>query len=211
MTPDADADTAHCGRSRGLSDTAFNSLLERLREEGPSPQVVYETLRTRLIAFLRLHVPAQADSLADEALDRMARRVHEGTPVQNVYLYALGIARLLVRESRARTVREDIAARDAALFQDDAADVIARETLDAALRACMEGLPPEGADLIVEYYSSGSGAVRIENRRKIAERLGVGLNALRNRALRLRDMLEHCIRQRLAARDGSPPPDTEHE
>ena len=207
----SDADTSTSGRSRGLSDTAFNALLERLSEEGPSPQVVYETLRKRLISYLRLHVPAQADALADEALDRMARRVHEGTPVQNVYLYALGIARLLVRESRTRMTREDIAARDATLFKDDAIDVATREALDAALRSCMQGLPAGGAELIVEYYSAGSGAIRIEHRRQIAERLGVGLNALRNRALRLRDMLESCIRQRLAARDGSPVPDTEGE
>lgn len=192
-------------------DIAFDALLERLREEGPSPQIVYEMLRKRLIVYFRLHVPAQADALADEALDRMARRVHEGTPVQNVYLYVLGIARLLVRESRARTTREDVAARDAALFADDAADVAQREALDAALRSCMEGLPPDGADLIVEYYSGGSGATRIESRRRIAERLGLGLNALRNRALRLRDMLEHCIRQRLTARDGSSLRDTEDE
>jgi len=116
-----------------------------------------------------------------------------------------------VRESRARTTREDAAARDATLFQDDADDVVAREALDAALRACMEGLPAGGAELIVEYYSSGAGAARIESRRRIAERLGLGLNALRNRALRLRDMLENCIRQRIAPRDESPLPDTEDE
>jgi len=211
VTLDAERDPGRSGRSRGLTNNALAALLERLQAEGPSPQVVYETLRSRLIAFLRLHVPAQAESLADEALDRMARRVHEGTPVQNVYLYALGIGRLLVRESRARTTREEGAARDATLFQDDADDVVARETLDAALRACMDGLPAGGAELIVEYYSSGDGAVRIESRRRIAERLGLGLNALRNRALRLRDMLESCIGQRLAARDESPPLDTQDE
>jgi DNA-directed RNA polymerase specialized sigma24 family protein len=211
VTADVERDSGSSGRSRGLTNRALDALLERLQAEGPSPQVVYETLRKRLIAYLRLHVPAQAETLADEALDRMARRMHEGTPVQNVYLYALGIARLLVRESRARTTREDAAARDATLFQDDADDVVAREALDAALRACMEALPPGGAGLIVEYYSSGEGAARIESRRHIAARLGLGLNALRNRALRLRDMLESCIRQRTAPRDGSPLPDTEDE
>ncbi|MEJ0035666.1 MAG: hypothetical protein WDO68_06265 [Gammaproteobacteria bacterium] len=211
MTADASADTSNSGRSRELSESAFQALLERLREEGPSPQVTYETLRKRLIAFFRLHVPTQAEALADEALDRMARRVHEGTPVRNVYLYALGIGRLLVRESRARSVREDTAARDATLFGDTEADVVAREALHDALLACMDGLPPDGADLIVEYYSGGSGVVRIEKRRQLAERRGLALNALRNRALRLRDMLENCIAQRLAARDGSPPPHTEDD
>lgn len=195
----------------GLTGTALGALFDRLQVEGPSAQVVYETLRKRLITYLRIHVPVQAEALADEALDRMARRVHEGTPVQNVYLYALGIARLLVRESRGRSIREATAAHDATLFQEDADDVVAREALDAALRACMEGLPAGGAELIVEYYSSGQGAARIESRRRIAERLGLGLNALRNRALRLRDMLEHCIGQRLAARDESPARDTEDE
>jgi len=211
VTVDAERDPGSSGRSRGLTGSALDALLARLQVEGPSPQVVYETLRKRLITYLRMHVPVQADALADEALDRMARRVHEGTPVQNVYLYALGIARLLVRESRGRSSREEAAARDATLFQEEADDVLVREALDAALRACIEGLPAGGAELIVEYYSSGEGAGRIESRRRIAERLGLGLNALRNRALRLRDMLEHCIGQRLAAGDESPRSDTQDE
>ena len=207
----AEPDTASSRPSRALNADALNALLERLREEGPSPQVVYEQLRQRLIQTLRLHVPLQAEALADEALDRMARRIHEGTPVQNVALYALGIGRLLVREAQARVMRENTAARDATLFQDDEDDVTSREALHAALAGCLEGLGTGGADLILDYYAMGQGTARIERRRALAERLGVGLNALRNRALRLRDMLEHCIRERLAARDESPLSDTRNE
>lgn len=211
MTSDADADTTRSGRSRGLTEGTFHALLERLQQDGPSAQVAYEALRKRLVLYLRLHVPTQADELADEALDRMARRLQEGTPVQNVALYALGIARLLVRETVARRVREDTAARDATLFQDDEDTATEREALHAALLGCFEGLGQDGANLIIDYYAGGSGTVRIEKRRQLAARLGLALNALRNRAFRLRDMLEHCIRERLGARDESPLPDTRDE
>ncbi len=115
------------------------------------------------------------------------------------------------RESRGRSSREEAAARDARLcFQEDADDVLAREALMRRLRASVSSDSPAArcrADrgVLLERRKARR---RIESWRRIAERLGLGLNALRNRALRLRDMLEQCIGQRLAAGDESARSDT---
>jgi len=194
-----------------LNDATFQALLTRLRQDTPSPEIYYEQLRARLVQFLRLHAPTEAESLADEALDRLARRIHEGTAVESVTLFTLGVARMLVREASARLIRSETAARDAQLFQDETDDSAARETLHAALEQCLSSLGSAGASLILDYYSAGAGAERIEKRRHIAATLGLGLNALRNRALRLRDILERCIQSRLDDRDESAPADTRDE
>ena len=46
--------------------------------------------------------------------------------------------------------------------------------------------------MILKYYVA-EGRTRIDNRRRLAQALGISETALRNRAQRLRDRLERCI------------------
>ena len=52
---------------------------------------------------------------------------------------------------------------------------------------------------MLSYYT-GEGGRRIRNRKKIADRLGVAMNALRIRAYRLRARLEECVLECAAAK-----------
>jgi DNA-directed RNA polymerase specialized sigma24 family protein len=60
------------------------------------------------------------------------------------------------------------------------------------LRACLESLSPENAELIVQYYQ-GEKSAKIENRKRLTERFKIPVNTLRMRALRLRDKLQVCV------------------
>src|SRR5579871_770263 len=104
------------------ADAAFPALLARLGSDGEKPEVVYERLRARLITYFRLHLPAEANDLADRTLDRMARRIQEGTEVENVHSYALGVARLLVHEARTRYAREQKSILEEAAVLEQAPD-----------------------------------------------------------------------------------------
>lgn len=184
---------------------AFAALLARLASEGRPPEQTYERLRKRLIVFFRLHVPPEAEALADVALDRLARKLHEGTVVESVYAFALGIARMLVREAQARLTRESRASHGSAssfespptpaesLEVDVEAATLERRV--AALRVCLERLGSAASRIILTYYSA-DGAQRIAVRQRLAADLALSLNALRNRALRLRGMLERCLLER---------------
>lgn len=211
------------------ADGTLAALLRRLGVEGEPGGVVYERLRLRLVAFLRLHVRGEAESLADVALDRLARRVHEGTVIDSLPSYALGIARLLVREEQARRVRErraleglghetNLAAQpvagdthDGTAFAspggsdgdgaDDAADAAVDAVALAALNACLESLDDAARRLVLEYYLA-DGLARIPARQRLAAALGLSLNALRNRALRLRARLETCVAAKLGHEAG---------
>lgn len=191
-----------------LADQAFTALLARLASEGERPELVYERLRKRLVTYLRLHLPAEADALADLTLDRLARRLSEGICVENVYLYALGVARMVVYEARARFSRERSSLEQAAVLDQGYSDQEAAEALLGALQGCLEAIGRAGADLILAYYAGGDGVGRIEKRRLLAAQLDLSMNALRNRALRLRETLESCVRGKLDWRDGSQLPDT---
>lgn len=196
--------------SEGVSGTHFEALLKRLRADGKPAEAAYESLRRRLVALLRLHVPAEAEALADIALDRMGRRIHEGTVVENVHLYALGIGRMLILESHTQAARQRQAKREithraagSEADHDAGGGAVASEAAEdeermlAAVNACLKQLGQAASGLMLAYYS-GDGAERIAQRQRLARDLGITVNALRNRALRLRTQLEQCARDRLA-------------
>jgi DNA-directed RNA polymerase specialized sigma24 family protein len=70
------------------------------------------------------------------------------------------------------------------------------ERLSALLDECLNELPPEQQELIRRYYSSGSRS-QIDGRKQLAEEFNISLNALRNRALRIRGDVERKARKRL--------------
>jgi DNA-directed RNA polymerase specialized sigma24 family protein len=148
-----------------------------------------------LVAFFRIRFPVQSETLADDALDRLARRLAQGTPVDNLEAYAHGIARLMLLEEGNRQRKQRRAAVEAL---HDAVTLSAEP--DAALpilKSCLESLGHEAATFILDYYAADGGTDRIERRQRMAEGSGVSLNALRNRALRIRLSLEKCVRLRL--------------
>ncbi len=189
-----------------MSETAsserapFDALFARLARDEPA-QLGYERLRQRLIQFFRLHLPADADDLADLALDRLARRLHEGVEVDHAQRYALGVARMILLEARTRLARQHLAGQDP-IWSDapDAEDALHREAAVIALNGCLGQLGERAHALILSYYGA-DGAQRIRARQRLASELGSSLNALRNRALRLRETLERCVRERMKTLD----------
>ena len=77
----------------------------------------------------------------------------------------------------------------------NASDARSDEELADALEACLATLPAGARDLLARYYSA-DGRKRIALRQQMAEEMGMELNALRNRALRLRERLEECVQKR---------------
>jgi DNA-directed RNA polymerase specialized sigma24 family protein len=67
-----------------------------------------------------------------------------------------------------------------------------REKLMSCLDQCTEKLEQTNRELIIQYYF-GEQRVKIENRRALAAKLGVTVNALSIRACRIRDKLESCV------------------
>ncbi|HZU24225.1 MAG TPA: hypothetical protein VFA04_01815 [Bryobacteraceae bacterium] len=173
-----------------LSDEAFGALLDALSPDRDSAAARYETLRARLIRFFGWERCAASPDLADEVLNRLARRLLEGERIEAIDKYVYGIARLVLKESGARTQRTAAAMTDLRLFAE-------RQPEDSPEMPCVTGclgrLSSEERDFILEYYS-GDGRQRIETRKRIARRLDLPLNAVRNRALRLRERLERCCR-----------------
>ncbi len=60
------------------------------------------------------------------------------------------------------------------------------------MSAAWAGCPPRSRDLVLQYYREEK-REKIEHRKRLASRLGIGLNALRIRACRIRETLYQCV------------------
>ena len=179
---------------------AFQRLLAVLGDDHHQAALRYEGIRTRLIKYFAWERCPYPEEHADEVFDRVARRIAEGESLANPEAYFRGVARLLVKEigadlRRRSQVLDEIgraAARPVAIRDSEDHEAHCLET-------CLDRLPAESRGFILRYYE-GDKQTRIAGRKALALQLGIPLNALRNRALRLRGNLERCVRQYLERR-----------
>jgi len=180
--------------SIGLTENAFGRLLDHLDSDRGRAAARYEELRRILMRFFEWRGAPFPDEHTDETFDRVARKLAEGVAIENIGGYTYRVARLVFLETlkgpEARRVAMEPGRATAATYA--APDAAEQEVRLACLDDCLHGLPAESRDLIIEYYREDKRG-RVEGRRKLAERLGLRVEALANRAQRLRDKLEQCV------------------
>lgn len=171
------------------SSEAFRQLLVWLDAGAESSGEKYLEVRRRLVGYFRRKGSLVPDDLADEVLNRVARRLEEeGTTEGPPERYCYIVAKFVFLESLRNPDRHRT-------------DVVP-ETLTAPIREendrleqldqCLAQLTAADRHLILDYYRGDQGT-RIEQRRDLAVRLSMTPNALALRASRLRARLEQCV------------------
>jgi DNA-directed RNA polymerase specialized sigma24 family protein len=184
---------------REVTAEAFGRLLEVLDPDRNRAGERYEELRQVLIRFFEWRGAPFPDQHTDETFDRVSRKLNPGVEIANIGGYCYEVARLVCLEA--------LKGRDSKSVSIDAigAPVIVAAAIEssdfasrlACLESCMAALPQDSRELILEYYRD-EGRVRIDRRKALAERLGVPRETLANRAQRVRDRLERCVRECLS-------------
>jgi len=187
-----------------LDTAAFDRLLHWLDGGLDSEGQKYVEMRRRLVAYFDRKNCLAPEDLADETLNRVARRLHEEgiteaeTPARYCYIVARFVfmenIRLVRQEQKLRGELGSLAQSVTPASQD--ADL--HERMLESMRSCIQNLEPAKQDLILSYYT-GRERQKIENRKRLAEKLGITTNALSIRACRIRDELETCVKQCLKA------------
>ncbi|HTG13870.1 MAG TPA: hypothetical protein VK747_01235 [Blastocatellia bacterium] len=181
---------------------AFHRLLAWLDEESDSGGQRYLEIRRRLVHYFDRKNCRSPDELADETLNRVTRRLEEEgaiiTDAPAHYCYI--VARFVLLESLRELQREGPLDNKALLAAGphSSEEGQEKERQIECLERCVTELEPEDRELIVNYYR-GENRGKIENRKAIAAKLGVTMNALSIRACRLRDRLEACVRNCMGA------------
>ena len=180
-------------RIQGLTTESFDALLAQLAPDRERAGELYETIRHKLVRLFEWRGCASPEDLADETINRVARRLAEGIELRSSdpYGYFCGVAHLVYKEVLRRAAREHRALESGdwpapvSLADDEPSD----ERLDC-LRRCLQQLPVDQRDLVLRYHQ---GENNIRNRQALADQMGIPMNALRIRVHRVRRKLESCV------------------
>jgi len=180
---------------RELTAQAFIRLLERLGEDEEQAAKKYEDLRRALIRFFDWRGAPFPEEHADETFNRLARKLDSGVKIRDISDYSYEVARLVGLEalkgnSNRREQFDEVEHETVA--PDTSVEMAEKEDRLSCLDDCLDALPSENRELIMEYYCDEKRG-QIDRRKDLAARLGLRRDALANRAQRLRDKLEQCV------------------
>ena len=185
-----------------ITSSAFQRLLDWLDAGAISDGRNYLEMRERLVVYFDRKNCLAPDEMADETLNRVARRLDEEgkieseTPAKYCYI----TARFVFMESLRAKNKNDVPLDDVlrqlpdslAASESEKEEKETKEKMLACLERCTGKLEAANRDIIFSYYF-GEERAKIENRRALAEKLGITTNALTIRACRIRDKLEICV------------------
>lgn len=169
-----------------LNQESFEALLQWLHSDREQAGKRYEDIRGRLIKIFGSRCCAEPDVLADETINRVAKRVDEvsQTYTGDPALYFYGVANKIHLEQLRK--QKPIERLPLVPDMDD------YEAEYVCLEGCIGHLPARSRDLVLQYYEHEQ-QDKIMQHQRLAERFGIGLNALRIRAHRARLVLRKCI------------------
>jgi hypothetical protein len=171
-----------------ITQAQFDQLLDWLNPDRQKAAEQYEWIRKRLIKILVSRGSHTPEELADQTINRVARKLPEirSTYVGEPACYFSGVASFIWRESLRKEKRPAVTLPTPANPTDD------QERDYLCLEKCLSELPASDRDLAVAYYQQEKHA-KIDHRKKLAEQLGLAMNALRIRACRIRASLLKCV------------------
>jgi DNA-directed RNA polymerase specialized sigma24 family protein len=181
-----------------LNEGALNKLLESMDADPQRAGEQYEHLRRSLIKYFDWRGSQQSEIDADKTIDRLARKLFEGEAFEDLYCYALGVARLVALESFRAQEKSQKIVEELSLLTNDVEQVEKPAKRNDCFDACLENLPANNRELIVQYYQGDKGT-KIDNRQRLAHQFGMPVGRLRIQAHRIREKLEACIQGCLAS------------
>jgi DNA-directed RNA polymerase specialized sigma24 family protein len=182
-----------------LGPDQFRGLLLRLDPDRNRAGEKYEELRRKLIKYFEWNSCFPAETLADETLDRVARKL-ANEEIHDLPAFAWGIAKNVRHEEQKRSSRiihiSDLPGGDDSLPQNSSLENLVHEKIGQeqyfkCFRCCLQRLPERDRQLFLKYHSPAEGT--FENRRRLADEAGLTIAALRVRINRMRDKLESCV------------------
>jgi len=186
-------------KNSGLTQNNFDSLLEWLDSNRAKAGEKYENIRNGLIQVFNYKGCVSSEELADETIDRVARKANElrlsyvGNPAR--YFYGVGKKVYLEYAKKKPTLELPTVLR-----ADDQWENVEREY--DCLDRCLQKLNDRNRVLLLRYYAESKQA-KIDSRRALLQAFNLKPSALRVRVFRLKATLERCVRKCLETDNNS--------
>jgi len=178
----------------------FEKLLAWLDSDREAAGGKYETNRSRLIRVFVSRGCVEAETLADEVMNRVAVRIdkvvktYQGDPAKCFQGFAENVYHEHHRDQRPRS---EVDPPEPPVSPDDESEREKRELEDRCLTRCLGELPSAERDLFWRYFQEEK-RIKIKARKTLAKELRLTANALRIKAYRirrrLRKSMEDCLK-----------------
>ncbi|MEW6128787.1 MAG: sigma-70 family RNA polymerase sigma factor [Acidobacteriota bacterium] len=187
-----------------IDEVAFNKLLLHFDADVHRAAQLYELMRDQLIRFFESRGCKSAPELTDATFNRVMRKIAEGTEIAETAIgaYLYSVARNVLKEYWHNAGHQNIELNELPPSLHPAENPnhteerlerrLERERKLECLESCVQKLSETERKMILSYYQGETG-LKIENRKKLAERFNLTLTTLRTRIFRIRERLERCV------------------
>lgn len=179
-----------------LTQNDFDTLLQWFSPNREEAGLKYEEIRQGLIRFFNFKGCSEAESLADETINRVAKKLPTLTTDNNYkhITYFYGFASKIYLESRKKS--ENRTTEFDPTMHSNLVAVVDNETEDRhqCLEKCLAKLSAEDGSLVIEYFSKDKSA-KFEHRRNLAEKFNINIGNMHVRIYRLKDTLRNCVKK----------------
>ncbi len=170
------------------------TLLSKLHPDRERAGEEYVLLWHKLIMYFQSRACLVAEELADETLNRVAKKIAAGEEPRNILAYCHGFARMVWLEYLKNPGTKRGSLEDVPPTPCLGTDEISRKERHACFYKCLQEIPIEEARMMVEYWYHEDRPNR-DVRRELAEKLKISPTALRIRVYRLKKRLDDCIKK----------------
>lgn len=180
-----------------MNGEVFARFLNYLDSDPSRAQDQYKNIHQKVANFAEFSGAADGTQVADEALDRCARRLDEGVNVPRPKFegYARTTAKNICQEQRRADQRTKTAFLTIFANQSDAANKDATG-IYRLMKECFKKLLPTEQELLKDYCRIAQASDRVQKRKELATLLELTEVALRLAIWRLRQRLERCLRKK---------------
>ncbi len=183
-----------------LSKEEFEALLYWFSDDREEAGREYEQIREGLVRFFRFRGCGDSLTLADETINRVAKRLDTLEVSQNKNKLTIfhGFANFIFKEYlRDESKKEIHSTFDFFLSAEKTEEEIesekSKERELGSLEKCLQTLNEKERKLLTDYFG-GQNNVKIVQRRNMAEYLGISPNALHVRIFRIKERLIKCMK-----------------
>jgi DNA-directed RNA polymerase specialized sigma24 family protein len=168
--------------------SAFEMLLAKLDPDREKAAKEYENWREKLTKLIGLRGCPCPETIFDEAINRVAKKVYEKEQIGNVRAFVHGVAGKVYQEWCKDRKREDEAFVELAHILSVRADEGDQRRREECYSECLKALDQGQRELMLQYYQQPTP----DDRKRLAGQYGITLNALQKRAFDTRTKLKNC-------------------
>lgn len=175
-----------------ITQRNFEGLLNWLDTDKDVAAEKYKSIHQRLIQIFLSRNAFPADELADQTMDRAARRLdylvkeYKGDPALYFYAVANKIFLEYLRKPKYEPLAHNVTLNE---VEED-------NSYYECMSKCLQGLLPEQRELMIEYFKYRK-QTKINHHKKMAKKLKLDLSTMRTRVYRIRMSLEECVREHI--------------